>query len=201
VGAKEEICLPSHNMFNAEGIHQVYQNLKTHTQITLLSCMAHARRMFDKALDNDASRAEYVLGQMQKLYAMECKARERTIFFAMTKRYRQLDAVPLLGELESWMKENIVGALPKSPIGKAIAYSIKLWPRLKRYTEDGRFEIDNNLIENAIRPLALGRKNYLFAGSHKAAQWAAMMYSLSANKMPRTDASTEKLLIHWITYL
>ena len=70
--------------------------------------------------------------------------------------------------------------MPKSAIGKAIAYTLNLWPRLKQYTNDGRYEIDNNLIENAIRPLALGRKNYLFAGSHKAAQRAAMMYSFFA---------------------
>lgn len=160
--------------------YQVYQGLKTQNQITLLSCMAHARRMFDKALDNDASRAEYVLGQIQKLYAIERKARERSISFEMRKRYRQLYAVPLLTQLESWLKENIIEVLPKSLIGKAIAYSLNLWPRLERYTEDGRFEIDNNLIENSIRPLALGRKNYLFAGSHKAAQRAAMMYSFFA---------------------
>jgi len=70
--------------------------------------------------------------------------------------------------------------LPKSLIGKAIAYTLNLWSNLKRYIQDGRFEIDNNLVENTIRPLALGRKNYLFTGSHKAAQRAAMFYSFFA---------------------
>jgi len=65
-------------------------------------------------------------------------------------------------------------------MGKAIAYMLRLWNRLERYTEDGRLEIDNNLLENAIRPIALGRKNYLFAGSHKGAQRAAIIYSLVA---------------------
>jgi hypothetical protein len=68
--------------------------------------------------------------------------------------------------------------LPKSAIGTAIAYTLTLWPRLIRYIDQGRFYIDNNLIENSIRPVALGRKNYLFAGSHEAAQQAAVIYSL-----------------------
>jgi len=70
--------------------------------------------------------------------------------------------------------------LPQSAIGKAIAYTLKLWPRLIVYIEDGRLNIDNNLTENSIRPVALGRKNYMFAGSHDAAQRAAMMYSFFA---------------------
>ena len=67
---------------------------------------------------------------------------------------------------------------PASAIGSAIAYTLTLWPRLVRYIEDGRFYIDNNLIENSTRPVALGRKNYMFAGSHEAAQQAAVIYSL-----------------------
>jgi len=70
--------------------------------------------------------------------------------------------------------------LPKSPIGKAIAYSLNRWDKLSAYLYDGVLEIDNNLTENAIRKLALGRKNYLFAGSHDAAQRAAIMYSFFA---------------------
>ncbi len=76
------------------------------------------------------------------------------------------------------MKEQCRAVLPKSPIGKALAYSLKRWKALSRYTEDGLLEIDNNPVENAIRPVALGRKNYLFCGSHEAAQRSAMLYSL-----------------------
>ena len=82
--------------------------------------------------------------------------------------------------MENWLKDNLQQVLPKSAIGEAIAYTLKLWPRLVRYTDQGRFQIDNNLIENSIRPVALGRKNYLFAGSHNAAQQAAIIYSLLA---------------------
>lgn len=157
-----------------------YQDMDTNGQINHLACMAHARRYFEKALDNDKRRSEYALKKMQQLYEIERKAREMKISFEKRKRYRQLFAVPILEELEAWLKENILQVLPRSAIGKAIAYSSKLWPKLKSYVNDGRYEIDNNLIENAIRPLALGRKNYLFAGSHKAAQRAAMFYSFFA---------------------
>lgn len=76
-----------------------------------------------------------------------------------------------------WLKNNIYEVLPKSTIREAIAYTLNLWPRLKRYKDNGKWEIDNNLVENSIRPVALGRRNYLFAGSHQAARNAAMMYS------------------------
>jgi len=142
--------------------------------------MAHARRYFDKAKLNDVKRAEHVLGKMQLLYSIERKALDKNIGFETRKRYRNRYARPVLLELEKWLRENILQVTPKSAIGKAIAYTLNLWSKLMGYLEDGRYEIDNNLIENAIRPLALGRKNYLFAGSHSAAQGAAMMYSFFA---------------------
>lgn len=160
--------------------YQAYQNMKTNGDITLLACMAHARRYFEKALDNDKKRAEFALQKIQLLYAIERNARERNISFETRKRYRQIYAKPILMEFETWLKENIQQTLPKSAIGKAIAYTQNLWSKLKAYIDDGKYEIDNNMIENAIRPLALGRKNYLFAGSHKAAQRAAMFYSFFA---------------------
>ena len=89
-------------------------------------------------------------------------------------------ALPVLLEMEAWLKKEIYLVLPKSAIGMAFSYTLNLWPRLMRYIEDGRFLIDNNLIENSIRPVALGRKNYLFAGSHEAAEYAAILYSLLA---------------------
>ena len=79
--------------------------------------------------------------------------------------------------MKEWLKGQAVNALPKSAIGKAINYALTFWNRLVHYVEDGKIEIDNNLVENTIRPLPLGRKNYLFAGSHEAAQRTAMIYS------------------------
>ncbi|MEP7374682.1 MAG: transposase [Chitinophagaceae bacterium] len=75
-------------------------------------------------------------------------------------------------------KEQYILALPKSAIGIALGYSIERWETLSRYTENGMLNIDNNPVENSIRPVALGRKNYLFAGSHEAAQRSGMLYSL-----------------------
>jgi len=103
---------------------------------------------------------------------------EENLSFDQIKELRQKEAVPILREIESWLNKNLYETLPKSAIGEAIAYTLKLWPRLVRYVEEGRFKIDNNLIENSIRPVALGRKNYLFAGSHHGAQQAAIAYSL-----------------------
>ena len=85
--------------------------------------------------------------------------------------------VGLVGGLQ-WMKQAYMEVLPKSAIGKALAYSIERWDQLMIYTTDGKLNIDNNPVERAIRPIAVGRKNYLFAGSHEAAQRSAVLYSL-----------------------
>jgi transposase len=160
--------------------YKVYQNLQLKGELKRLSCMAHARRYFEKALDNDKTRASHVLEQIQVLYALERKIKERKTDAQLTQRYRRRYAKPILKQLHLWMQEQYTQVLPKSSIAKAIAYSLRLWTQLSDYTENGNYQIDNNPIENTIRPLALGRKNYLFAGSHKAAQKAAMMYSFFA---------------------
>jgi len=154
-----------------------YKSLEQSGKITLTACMAHARRKFDQAQDNDPDRAKYVLSLMQKLYEVERQAREAAMDAEMRKALRLKKSAPLMNELEGWLQKNINEVLPQSAIGKAIAYTVSLWTRLMRYLDDGRYEIDNNLIENSIRPVALGRKNYLFAGSHEGAERAAMMYS------------------------
>ncbi|HUT83036.1 MAG TPA: IS66 family transposase [Thermodesulfobacteriota bacterium] len=157
--------------------YSAYNEFEKHQGIILLACMAHARRKFEQALENDPQRAEYALAKMQDLYDIERKARELELSFDERKKLRQEESLPVLTELESWMKEQLSEVLPQSAIGKAITYTLKLWKRLVRYADDGRWDIDNNLIENSIRPVALGRKNYLFAGSHEGAMRAAMMYS------------------------
>lgn len=158
--------------------YNVYDIFDKHTDKQLLACMAHVRRKFDEAMSNDKLRAEHALRLIQELYQAERTAREGCYTHEMRHQLRQEKSIPVLIKIEQWLKEEIINVLPKSNIGKAIAYTLNLWPRLKRYIDDGRYEIDNNLIENSIRPIALGRKNYLFAGSHEAAQRAAMIYSL-----------------------
>lgn len=155
----------------------VYEALNN-PNIIHINCMAHARREFDEAKSNDAVRATYVLEQMQHLYAIERRAKEANMSSSQRYELRQQESIAILHGLGQWLKDNIVQVIPKSPIGKAIAYSLQRWDKLSYYASDGEVNIDNNPVENAIRPLAIGRKNYLFAGSHNAAQRAAMFYSL-----------------------
>jgi transposase len=165
-----------HGTIQTDG-YSAYDIFDKSPHITLLSCMAHARRKFDEALKNDKERAEYALIQFQKLYKIEREAKEKGLSYEDRKIQRETEAVPVLYEFETWMKEQLYVILPKSLVGQAINYTLGLWPRLKRYIDNGLYEIDNNLVENSIRPVALGRKNYLFAGSHEGAERAAMMYS------------------------
>jgi transposase len=146
--------------------------------VTLLHCMAHARRKFVEARLNDQVRADYVLDQIQQLYGIERKAADEQLSEADRLHLRQDKAIPILESLGKWMQQAYVEVLPKSAIGMALAYSIQRWPRLMIYATDGKLNIDNNPVENCIRPVAVGRKNYLFAGSHEAAQRSAMLYSL-----------------------
>jgi transposase len=140
--------------------------------------MAHARRKFIEAEQNDAVRSRYALEQIQQLYAIERKATEEELNELDVLKLRQQEAVPILEPLGKWMQQAYAEVLPKSAIGKALAYSIERWEQLMIYTTDGKLNIDNNPVERAIRPVAVGRKNYLFAGSHEAAQRSAMLYSL-----------------------
>jgi transposase len=129
--------------------------------------MAHARRKFSEAMNNDQTIDEYVLGEIQKLYAIEKTCKEEGLLPDEIKTRRQEQSLPIPGSLGKWMKEQYIRALPKSDIGEALAYAIKRWDTLSRYTENGMLNIDNNPVENSIRPVALGRKNYLFAGSRE----------------------------------
>jgi transposase len=158
--------------------YEVYVDFGNRETIILLHCMAHARRKFSEALENDKFRSEYVLQKMQQLYAIEQHARDSKMNFEEIYQLRQQQAVPILEHLGKWMKEAYTQVTPKSSIGKALAYSIERWEGLCCYTTNGMLCIDNNPVENSIRPVAIGRKNYLFAGSHEAAQESAMIYSL-----------------------
>ncbi|MFA7450939.1 MAG: IS66 family transposase [Bacteroidales bacterium] len=160
--------------------YTAYNNLRNRANIIQMACMAHARRKFEHALNNDPALATEALVMFGKLYEIERDAREQNLSHDDIKALRQEKSLPVLQQMEAWLKEKLNLVLPKSAIGQAIAYTLTLWPRLTRYIEQGRFNIDNNLTENSIRPVALGRKNYMFAGSHDAAQHAAIVYSLLA---------------------
>ena len=158
--------------------YTAYEIFDKREGITLLHCMAHARRMFYEALQNDEARAAYAMEEIGKLYAIERTCKEQNLSFDEIKTVRQLQSVPILTSLGKRMKDEYMQVTPKSTIGKALAYSIERWEKLSLYTENGMLNIDNNPVENSIRPVAIGRKNYLFAGSHEAAKRSGMLYSL-----------------------
>jgi transposase len=154
-----------------------YEAFDNKRGITLIHCMAHARRMFFESKDNDKDRSDYVLQEMQLLYEIEEHIRQNNLADAEIVAIRQEKALPILKGLKEWMIKAVPSVIPKSPIGKAIHYSLQRWEKLSVYVNDAKLEIDNNQVENAIRPIALGRKNYLFAGSDEGARRSAMLYS------------------------
>lgn len=158
--------------------YTVYDQLEYIDGINIVSCWAHTRRYFEQALENDKERAEYVLKKIRKLYLIEQRARDESMNIESRKNLRQSESQSILDEIKYYLEKNVNSILPTSTIGKAFAYTLKRWGKLTKYVELGQVEIDNNLVENVIRPIALGRKNYLFAGSHESAQRAAMIYSL-----------------------
>ena len=155
--------------------YAVYNHYVTNESVVHLACWAHARRYFEQALDHDKVRAEHVLLEIQKLYAIERELKDVTS--EKRKEQRLEKSLPIISELGKWLFRESNNVLPKSSIGKAINYTKNLWDSLQSYLYDGDLHIDNNLVENSIRPNALGRKNYLFAGSHEGAHRTAMFYS------------------------
>lgn len=158
-----------------------YELVSSQPGITPLACMAHARRYFFDAQPTDSSLRLWMLDHIQALYDIEAQAKKRNLSSVERFQLRQAESIPVLDAMEKWLHENCTRVLPKSDLAKAIGYMMNRWQLLRRYASDGLVEIDNNLVENAIRPIALGRKNYLFAGSHEGAQRAAIIYTLVAN--------------------
>ena len=158
----------------------VYDQFGQREHITLIHCWAHVRRKFTDALDSDPARADVALTHIQKLYAVEREIKQLQLNSEQAVEIRKQKSLPVTQALEKWMTETITQVLPKSLIAGAIVYTLPRIDALKCYLSDARLQIDNNLTENAIRPVAVGRKNYLFAGSHSSAQHAAIFYSLFA---------------------
>jgi transposase len=173
-----------------------YTHLDRIRCIIHLSCWAHARRYFEKALTNDWVRASKVLKLIQLLYAIEALAREANMTAEQRYALRLEKSLPIINEIGSYIYNERGKVLPKSPIGVAFEYCANRWDSLQNYLKNGILEIDSNLIENAIRALALGRKNYLFAGNHEAAENIAMFYSFFGT-CKKHDIDPQK----WLTYV
>lgn len=160
--------------------YAAYEQFERMKGITLAGCWAHARRKYVDALEENRTLATQAIHYIGKLYKIESEANEAGLTAEERKEKRISESYPLILEFEKWLQDAYLRVLPKSRMGKAIEYTYTLLPRLSRYVNDGRIEIDDNRIENAIRPLALGRKNYLFCGNDASAYRAAIVYSLIA---------------------
>ena len=158
--------------------YEVYEAYEGAPGKRLLGCWAHARRKFVEALDEDRKHASEALVYIGKLYGIEKEMQETGLKPDVIRKRRGEESYIIIQDFEKWMNSVSGRFAPKSRIGKALVYTYTLLPRLSRYVLDGRYHIDNNGVENAIRPLAIGRKNYLFCGNHDAAVRAAIVYSL-----------------------
>lgn len=161
---------------------QHYDSIGKRNNVTLLNCWAHARRKFEAALDNNFEKANWMMCKIQSLYEVERIARQGKYSHDERYQIREKKSVPVLKEIKDWLTNELSAAdfLPKSLFGEAVQYTLARMENLSRYSNEGRLEIDNNLAENSIRPIVLGRKNYLFAATHESAQRAAIFYSILA---------------------
>ena len=153
-----------------------YRNDRPH-DITLVGCWSHCRRNFVEALEEDR-RVSWFVRQIAHLYGIEKRLRESKAGPALRQAIRSAEAPMILERINKALRLMQSKVLPKSDFGQAINYALEQWESLTRYVENGRVEIDNNLIENAIRPTAIGKKNFLFIGHPDAGWYSAIIYSL-----------------------
>ena len=149
--------------------------------MTEVACWAHARRKFYDAQDSDGQHAAQMLALVGELYAIERQAKESSLDEAAVRALRQARSVPVLARIKAWLDAEGQVVLPRSPLGAAITYAQNQWPALCVYTTQGCLAIDNNASERALKRVAIGRKNWLFAGNDQAAQNAARLWSLIAS--------------------
>jgi len=171
---------PKAHLKNYEGRLQtdgygVYESLCQQNKMMIpVGCWAHARRKFFEAQEEDPPWAGQVLALIGQLYMIERDAKNRPP--PERKELRQSQAVPVLAQLHTLLKSAF--KLPASGLGNAVDYALKRWTQLNRYVEDGELEIDNNLLENTIRPTAIGKKNWMFIGHPDAGQRSAILYTI-----------------------
>jgi transposase len=143
-----------------------------------VGCWGHARRKFVEAAELESAEAVDLVSELRRLYLIERHARDECLRPEQRWKLRQELAAPILAALQPRLEAMREKHLPQSPMGKAIRYVLNEWAPLTRYLEDGRLEIDNNLTENAIRPSAVGKKNWLFIGHPEAGWRSAVIYSV-----------------------
>lgn len=180
--------------------YERYELLEGKKGIILLSCWAHARRKFSDAIKNDKQRAETALEQIQLLYEVERQIKDQALSFEDAAELRARLAYPIMVRFEKWLVAEHAKVIKGSPIEKAILYTYKRFNKLSRYHLDGRYHIDNNGIENAARPVAVGRKNYLFCQNDDTAESTAIIYSFMGC-CKATGADFRKWMIYFLDHI
>lgn len=158
--------------------YKVYDYFEFQDNVTLLGCMAHVRRKFTEAQNSHPAQAAKALDYIELLYELEANLKHRNASAEEIARERREKALPIMDAMEEWMKAASRTCTPADLMGKALDYAYKLWPRLRRYSENGIYQIDNNPVERCQRPSVLGRKNYLFSKNNRGAEDNAVFYSL-----------------------
>ena len=166
-----------HGAIQTDG-YGVYDYFELQDNVTLLGCMAHVRRKFTDAQSSHPELAAQAVKWLTLLYELEANLRAEGATYDKIAEERKSKAIPIMDAMEKWMENVHTQCTPSDPMGKALDYAYKLWPRLRRYALDGRYHIDNNPVERNQRPSVLGRKNYLFSKSDSGALDNAVFYSL-----------------------
>lgn len=149
--------------------------------IELVACLAHIRREIYEARDQAPIVAGFLLRQIRNLYGIERRLRNLHAGPVLRQAVRAAESRPIFTRIQKVMTAFRSRYFPKSALGKALTYALAQWPRMERWLDDGRLEIDNNLVENAIRPTAIGKKNWMFFGSADAGQRSAIIYTIIEN--------------------
>jgi transposase len=171
-----------------------YDGIYIKGHVTEVACWAHARRKFFDAKETDGRRSAEMLEMIRQLYAVEDEAKHQIAELLkrkpdacadeqheITRALRQAKSVPILAKIKGWLDAQKQVVLPRSPMAAAITYTLNQWDALCRFTEQGFLNIDNNAAERALKRVAIGRKNWLFAGHDEAGQSHARLYTLIAS--------------------
>lgn len=176
-----------------------YKNLRKREGIIGLGCLSHARRKFVevfKVTNNPYGIAAQMIDKLKPVYALETKLRDLGATFHTRKRLRQKQAWPILKTIYPWLKQQLSQVAPKSKLGLAIKYTLTQWPYLIAYLRHGAAEIDTNLVENKIRPTAIGKRNWLFMGHEDSGRIHALWYSLVLSAI--MNGLNPRVYIHYL---
>lgn len=177
--------VPNSKLVNFKGILQTdgysgYNYQRDRKEVTNVGCFGHCRRKFTDAHkvagETTKGLASKAINMIAKLYRIETEIKKYTI--EAKREHRQIHAKPILEKMFKWLLDNSSSVLPKSKLGNAFTYAINQWSQLSAYIDHGEVHIDNNWVENQIRPFALGRRNWLFIGNERGGHAAALLYSL-----------------------